>query len=455
MLMFGKKVLSPSFRYILIEKLLRSMQAGDSAAVVGVASVGKSNVVQALQQRDIQMMHLEQESQLPLLVWLDANDLTALEPWYFFELLLYRLIFHADRVNIAPAIVTYLEDAYTRLLGFENNPNLALLVCQEALRWLCQTHQVKVVLLLDEFDLLFEALPEGFFRNLRSMRDKNKYNLVYILFLRQELATLRPSLSEVEAFAELFQAHTHYLQPDDLTGTEQMLMRLAERFQIEWPTRQTSIIFDWSGGHAGLNKVIFRKILPQLNARQTSEFAALTEDAEVLDECQKIWDSLDDDERHCLQQIVRPSPEIAAEFDLAVQRLRLKGLINHDQNHPLIHSKLLSDFVQQTTLVNVVEAGFAFDSLSRICKINNQEINLPLLPAKLLELLYSNRGKPCRRLDVLQYLYPEEDHSQLNRLSDDPRLYDVVKNLRKKIEPNPQKPRYVKTVRGMGFKLDI
>ena len=133
--------------------------------------------------------------------------------------------------------------------------------------------------------------------------------------------------------------------------------------------------------------------------------------------------------------------------------MRHKGLIDPDQRRPQLFSTLFADFVKQTTPAQ--EKKFAFDKKTQTCWVGNQEINLPALPAKLLELLYKQPKKPRPRLDILQHLYPDEDHSQLQHLSYDPRLYDVVKNLRKKIEPDPSNPRYIKTVRGVGFKLDI
>ncbi len=454
--MMARMPLPVTFRYVLIENLMRSIEAGESLAVVGAASVGKSNVVHALQQPNIQAAHLIKQASAHLMVWVDSNDLVELTPWHFFELLLYRLAVHAHKQDLDSEIVSRLEAMHEKLLE-RDNPTLAQRHFEEAIRWLCQTHRLKVVLLLDEFDLLFQELPERLFINLRSLRDKNKYTLVYLLFTRQILANLRPDLSQVEAFAELFQAKTYYLRPYDLAGTEMMLDRLSERQRITWPSDYTLTIFELAGGHSGLTKIIFNKILPDLQDKKPVDSEALAGDPDIIAEGQKIWDSLTGPERSLLQQVVRPGfPQGVPEPLLATaEQLQDKGLLRFDYRTPRPFALLFTRFIEQTFSEEGEQPEFVFDRQTQTCRINNQEIILPTLPAKLLALLSETPGQPCRRAAILDHLYPDEDHSHLNRLSDDPRLYDVVKNLRKKIEPNPHTPRYVKTVRGVGFKLDI
>lgn len=446
-----------TFRYQLVDNLMRLSKAGESAAVVGVASVGKSNLVRCLQQADIQELHLGSEKDEILIVLVDSNDLTAITEWDFLELLLYRLSFHCQGANLPPEIIAHLDELHEKLLKRGNDVTHAQRCVEQALQWLCQVNQLRVVLLLDEFEVLYQQLSQRFWANLRSLRDKNKYSLSYLLFLRRDLEDVVPSTVAVEAFAELFQTRILGLKPYDLPGTELMLDRLSLRQHVEWPAPYTVQVFELSGGHSGFIRVIFGKVLPALKEGQTIEFAGLVDDPEIKEECGKIWTSLIDQERELLQKFMAAGDfgTIDAASQTGLAKLSRKGLIVAESpGQPRLFSPLFADFVRQQRSADRPRLHFYFDPNQQSCWIEGREINLPGLPAQLLAILYQHRGQSCRRLELLRQLYPNEDHHQLAKIPDF-RLDAVVKSLREKIEPNPQKPRYVKTVRGVGFRLDI
>ncbi|NJN97244.1 MAG: hypothetical protein HC875_25715 [Anaerolineales bacterium] len=113
-----------------------------------------------------------------------------------------------------------------------------------------------------------------------------------------------PLTPEVEAFVELFQTNILGLTPYDLPGTGLMLERLSRRQRIEWPVQYTTQVFDLTGGHGGLIKVVFGKILPTIKESHPPEWSSLLTDAEVKEECGKIWSSLTPVERTWLAGFV-------------------------------------------------------------------------------------------------------------------------------------------------------
>lgn len=68
---------------------------------------------------------------------------------------------------------------------------------------------------------------------------------------------------------------------------------------------------------------------------------------------------------------------------------------------------------------------------------------------KVLEVLVRNAGKLVTRQDLLTEIWGAQHVKDTGYL----RLY--ISQLRKKIEPNPAHPRYLKTEPGMGYRLDI
>ena len=51
------------------------------------------------------------------------------------------------------------------------------------------------------------------------------------------------------------------------------------------------------------------------------------------------------------------------------------------------------------------------------------------------------------RVFTKQHIY-EEAESEVNN-----RIYGLIKNLRKKIEENPETPHYIETIRGVGYRF--
>ena len=82
-----------------------------------------------------------------------------------------------------------------------------------------------------------------------------------------------------------------------------------------------------------------------------------------------------------------------------------------------------------------------------VVRVAGEEIHLTRTEFRLLVELASSPGKVMSREDLLERVWARD-------YFDDERLVDVhVRRRRTKIEPDPANPRYVITVRGMGYKL--
>lgn len=67
--------------------------------------------------------------------------------------------------------------------------------------------------------------------------------------------------------------------------------------------------------------------------------------------------------------------------------------------------------------------------------------------AKLLQLLISRRGKVVSRDEILNHVWPRETYPTARTVD------NFVLKLRKLIEPDPQAPRFIKSIRGVGYQL--
>jgi len=83
-----------------------------------------------------------------------------------------------------------------------------------------------------------------------------------------------------------------------------------------------------------------------------------------------------------------------------------------------------------------------------VVTVGGEPIALPLKEFELLELLLRNAGRVLTRMQLIDRIWGAD-------YVGDTKTLDVhVKRLRAKIEPDPALPRYLVTVRGLGYKFE-
>jgi two-component system response regulator RegX3 len=100
-------------------------------------------------------------------------------------------------------------------------------------------------------------------------------------------------------------------------------------------------------------------------------------------------------------------------------------------------------------LLNVVEAGpVRMDVERHVVTVDGNPVALPLKEFDLLELLLRNAGRVLTRGQLIDRVWGAD-------YVGDTKTLDVhVKRLRAKIEPDPANPKYLVTVRGLGYKFE-
>jgi len=80
--------------------------------------------------------------------------------------------------------------------------------------------------------------------------------------------------------------------------------------------------------------------------------------------------------------------------------------------------------------------------------LHGSPLSLTHLEFKLLQTLMASPGRAFSREALLEKIYPGGEAIVLDR------TIDVhIRNIREKIEKNPARPRYIKTVRGLGYQF--
>jgi len=101
-------------------------------------------------------------------------------------------------------------------------------------------------------------------------------------------------------------------------------------------------------------------------------------------------------------------------------------------------------------MLNVVEAGpVRMDVERHVVTVDGHPVALPLKEFDLLELLLRNAGRVLTRGQLIDRVWGSD-------YVGDTKTLDVhVKRLRAKIEPDPGNPKYLVTVRGLGYKFEV
>jgi DNA-binding response OmpR family regulator len=132
-------------------------------------------------------------------------------------------------------------------------------------------------------------------------------------------------------------------------------------------------------------------------------------------------------------------------FELAILLARLQGLLRRREWAQAPASQAQS----QTATADEI---FRFDGksvdFSRLeLHVNDNTIQLTLMEAELLRYLIRNNGKPVSRKAILEQVWG------LHEDTDTRAIDNFVVRLRRYIEENPAKPRYLLTVRSVGYRF--
>jgi DNA-binding winged helix-turn-helix (wHTH) protein len=431
-----------SFRSQETNKIFSRLRAGDSCQIIGIGSVGKSNLLRFLQQEDVRSAKLGSGWEKYLFVYVDANKFLERSEWGLWELMLHQILVEISNSGIEQSATEEIDKLHQHATAPATR-HIALRYLDRAVGLICKNLDRKIVFLFDEFDDLYRTLPSRVFDSLRALRDDNKYRLMYVVATRRELRRLRSEGEHREAFEELITPNTIWVVAYSKADARYALQRLASRHKVKLSEKQIWDILKITGGHPGLIRAVF----PLMCEQPVNVTESLLADKRVHEECQRIWQSLAKDEQKALALLVNNSRTRVAEGIL--EQLQQKGLVGGEWvESDQVFSSILSLYIRNEK--PAIGNRIRIDRQKHIVWVDDREIqNIPRLEYKLLEFLEGRRGQVCTRKQIVQHLYPNE---KLSGVSDNA-VDSIVKRLRKQIEVDPKSPKFISTIHGVGFRL--
>lgn len=369
----------PDYRKNEASAIIKALDQGACVSVIGPPSVGKSNLLKfmgqepdtqtdptspwvryapnAIHRGRIVSVSIDPNALLPALPN-EKGDIAA-HAWPGFELLTYRTTItpplypafsavdrtaDSEFVRQIARLQERFENAHPDLTDFEDHlhAHLALRHLETIIDATLNGHRlqddpIRIVYFLDEFERLLDTMPDYFFVALRSLRDRFKYEMMFVTFTRNSLPYLigETRLATLEPFIELFFDNPVYIKPFGDDDAWRMIEQLENR-SVSQDDHALGLLIRATGGFAGLLRAGFQhaeKIgqIQNPDYQQVIGLAAsrLVAEENVQAECKTLIRGLNRDEIQTL-------------YGIAAERTDL----NPDTIHELINKSLLSQSAQ-------------------------------------------------------------------------------------------------------------
>jgi hypothetical protein len=445
-------------RHADLARIFEAVRDMDPLSVVGVSNLGKSATLRALCDNQVQAQHLGSDAHNYLFVYIDFNQMLEMSEHAFYELVLRASIDAIRGQKVNGEVLRQLEAAYTSLIAPSNAFEVPLRFAQGMAAIGDQLKQ-KVIFLFDEVDGPVAGIDGRVFLNLRALRDRHQDGLTYVTATNRRLEQVRQD-PDVAEFVELFERQVLYLSMLEEDQVRQLATRYAREEGLTFSNDDITFIRLWSGGHPALLEITCR-ILGVLTGRPqrdpSQDFIihrrateVMAQDLNVLGECRKIWNDLTEPEHGALLAVAAGSENPRGPgFDSIVAKHLVLAAAGAE---PKIFSRSFEEFAGRQNAARRPGGMqvFRVDPESGEVWVNGQKIpELTNLEYRLLLLLYGRMGKIVSKYDVVEAVWGEGYIDDV----DDARIEKLVSRLRQKIEPDPENPKYLRTVRGRGYKL--
>ena len=344
------------FRKEEVSYVMQRWKAMDSCALVGVGSVGKSNLIHHLSDPEAHVHYMGQYAETFKSIVIDPNLLAPLEAdaseafrcWAGYELMMHRLYMGFFPFEALGDEATDFFDTYQALQDGSNPlyAYMGLRYFELGLEFFMR-RGIKIVFMFDEFEELIRKMPAKFFQTLRGLRDNYKTQIAYLTFSREPLPILieKMDLSEMESepFTELFTDNTYFVGPYNYTDAQAMVKRLIKKNpQANYSQYAIDFLLKASGCYAGLLRSGFRSLehftdITPSDIHDPQIVRQLAERSPVHAECEVIWKSLTETEQHVLKSIAQHNYDMDDQTRRAVPLLVRKRLLHVDKEQQTLH----------------------------------------------------------------------------------------------------------------------
>ena len=437
------------------------IQAGEGGSVIGLAGAGKSNLLGFLCNRPEVLRSYLPDGVPPIaLVWVDLNSLPA-SGGADVEASLYRVVLRAlyearaQLSSVEHSLPESVRAVYRRV-----EDKIDIFLTQSALRetlFLFQDKGPRLVLVLDPFDTFCRTAPVHVLDSIRGLRDSFKDTLSCVVGLRKELALLRDpaDMGELYEILDTHQCPVGAMEPEDARW---VVRQVEETTGHSFGATQSGRLIELSGAYPSLLRAASLWLAGAPSPPPETDWAeCLLAERSVRHRLEELWAGLSEEEQRALSEVQRLSSGGRSSHDRAVEGLRQQhgkvlahlstlGLCEPAGDGWCVRGELLARYVRRAA-VQTVDEIWLDEETGELHRGRDPLIDLAPLEREALLYLVTHPRARHTKTDLILNAWPN-DPCPLERTDDS--VYQVIRGLRCKIEPNPSKPRYIVTWRGTG-----
>jgi hypothetical protein len=435
-----------------VAQIMGCVAEAECCSIVGVSNIGKSALLRSLP--TVQAKHLGAKAGDYIFVLVDLNLASQVTEQGFYEVILRNILHVLASRKVEQELQTAVQQAYQTVIA-PNSPFLIPLAFEDSVQALCTRQPAMLVLLLDEFDEVFAEVESRVFVRLRALKDRHWARLCYVTATGHPLPAIRHDPQAGE-FCELFAAHVPRLLPLAEADARVVAQNWAMRSNVQFADQDIAFVVECAGGHPGLLQAAARvlarakeeAVWRPVSAAYERVRERLDSDTNVRLECAKLWNDLNVPEQEALIGLLTGKAATAAP---ELETLLEKGIIRPSATGGQVFSTLFAGFARRQQLVRRRgPQGIRIDVESGDVWVDGKLAPLLTdLEYKLLLLLYGNLDKICDKYKIVESVWGENYIDEV----DDARIEKLVSRLREKLEPKPEEPKYLQTIRGRGYKL--
>jgi hypothetical protein len=435
---------------------------GVSGSVVGLAGAGKSNLLGfACHRPEALQSYLPPQdgptaiSMTFRLIPVDLNNLPSDDLATFYRVILRS--FYEIHHHFAPELGQTITELYR-----ENRAARDPFLPQSALRELLlefQARNVRVVLVLDRFDQFCQTTTPQVLNTLRGLRDSFKQTLCYIVVMPREVVYLFDPAALGEMY-ELLDTHVCWVGPMNEADARQLLAEETRLSSNLFPDKaDVTQLLALSGGYPALLKATCHWWRSTPHKPPPREWAdALLAEHSVQSRLQKMWAGLTQEEQQALSEVQKlrtreragnskaqqDRDDLERQHRRTLARLADSGLCRRTDSAWRISASLFAAYVD--TVEGRGRGKIWLDEKAdALCQGQTLLDDLSPLQRDVLRYLVKHPRTRHTKTDLIVNTWPDELRQK--GVTDDS-LYQVIRELRKKIEPSPAKPCYIINWRG-------
>ncbi len=417
---------------------------GESGCVVGLPGIGRSTLLSFLYHRPkVLAKYLTIPPETVVIIPIDLNILPDDTVATVYRVILRAFYWARGQFdNPLQQIITasYQQHANTRDPFLPQSTLLELLA-------LFQARETCLIWILNHFDEFLKTATPEMVRTLRSLRDSYKGSLCYLIGMLTEMAHL-PDQEIGRPLYDILDINVYWVGPLSESDGSHMIRRELRTAVPPPDDQEIKQLWQLTGGHPTLIHVTAHWWMRDGHQQEQSQrIDLLLAQRNVQYRLTRLWDGLTQEEQFALSELQKAgllSQTGKYPFYDTLPNLQKKGICYREQDSWHIFSTLFKAYIEQIEgrsrgrIWGDTDTGELFQGrtpLATLTPLERETLRF-FIQYPRMQHTYTNIFEAAWPKDV-QYASASNETIQ-----------QMIRGIRKKIEPNPAKPVYVITWRG-------